>query len=78
MSLTLRQRLGVELLLFTLARALEALDIVRAALDQARAYAVHIRHGGDPAEHRRNLWLTREQIKAQYRRGGSETRPKGK
>lgn len=69
MSLTLRQRIGVEFLLFTLARALEALDIVRAALDQARAYAVHIRHGGDPAEQRRDRWITREQVKAQYRKG---------
>jgi len=67
MSLTIRQRAGFELLLFTLARAKDALTVVLVAVDQAMAFAEHVRHGGDPAEQRRDRWVTRDAVKRQYR-----------
>lgn len=57
MSLTIRQRVGFELLQSTLALARNAAKVLLAALEQAEDYTAHVRHGGDPNERRRNKWI---------------------
>ncbi len=68
MTVTLR-RTQLELFGFGYAAIRAALKIIIEHLDQLEAYNTHLRLGGDPNEHRRNKWLTREQVKAQYRKG---------
>lgn len=68
MSVTLR-RAQFEFFLFGLRACLSALDLMAEHLRQMLAYSEHVRNGGDPNEHRRTHWMTRDDVKAQYRKG---------
>jgi hypothetical protein len=60
----------LEMLLFTVARMRELLALVGELLAQVAGYLEHLRHGGDPAEQRRDRWVTRDDVKAKYRKAG--------
>lgn len=58
----------LEMLMFTIARMRELLALVGELLAQVQGYLEHLRHGGDPAEMRRDRWVTVDDVKRQYQR----------
>lgn len=57
------------MMLFWVARMRELLGLVNELLAQVQGYLEHLRHGGDPAEQRRDRWVTRDSVTKRYRGG---------
>jgi hypothetical protein len=65
--MTLARR-DLEPAMFFLARLAELQRIALELTVQTLAWLEHVRHGGDPNEMRRTHWITRDDIKAGYRK----------
>lgn len=59
----------LEMMLWWVAAMRELLSRAAELTAQLQAYLEHVRHGGDPAEQRRDRWVTRDDVKARYQRG---------
>jgi hypothetical protein len=68
MTLSRRQQHSVlEQMLFDLADVLRILEDQRLHLAQLQARIEHVYFGGDPAETRRDRWITRDDVKRRYK-----------
>lgn len=60
----------LEMMLWWVAGMRELLARAVELTAQLQSYLEHVRHGGDPNEQRRNKWVTRDTVKAKYRKAG--------
>lgn len=58
----------LEMMLWWVARMRELLSLAAELTAQLQAFLEHVRNGGDPNETRRDRWVTRDDVKAKYRK----------